>query len=182
MSRRAVRDRRQRPLIACRSSAVLPRASRSPRRTRPGRVIEGGMSAPDTASPEPDAPPQPRLFAPSAATLNWVITIGFVSLGYAMYMRYLVIEQPSVGLACDAGLKTWLCLSRKVAAALFDNYVFGWVSLGAAVLALIRPSVPLFTIGLAATAFGIVLYNASLSGFAAALLIMCFSRPVTEAG
>jgi hypothetical protein len=145
------------------------------------------MSAPDAASPGPatlgpDAPRKPRLFAPSAAALNWVISIGFVSLGYAMYMRYLVIEQPSVGLACDAGLETWLCLSRKVAAALFDNYVFGWVSLGAAALALIRPSVPLFTIGLVATALGIVLYNASLSGFAAALLIMCFARPVTETG
>jgi hypothetical protein len=138
------------------------------------------MSVPDTTSHVPDAPRKPRLFAPSATALNWVISIGFVSLGYAMYLRYLVIEQPSVGLACDLGLKTWLCLSRQVAAALFDHYVFGWVSLGAAVLALIRPSVPLFTIGLAATAFGIVLYNASLSGFAAALLIMCFGRPVTE--
>jgi hypothetical protein len=140
------------------------------------------MSVPDPTSNVPDAPRKPRLFAPSAAALNWVISIGFVSLGYAMYLRYLVIEQPSVGLACDTGLETWLCLSHKVAAALFDHYVFGWVSLGAAVLALIRPSVPLFTIGLAATAFGIVLYNASLSGFAAALLIMCFARPVTETG
>jgi hypothetical protein len=138
------------------------------------------MSAPDTASQEHDAPRQPHLFAPSAAALNWVITIGFVSLGYAMYMRYLVIEQPSVGLACDAGLKTWLCLSRQVVIALFENYVLGWVSLGAAVLALIRPSVPLFTIGLATTAFGLVLHNAGLSGFAAALLIMCFARPVIE--
>jgi hypothetical protein len=91
-----------------------------------------------------------------------------------------VIEQPSVGLACDAGLKTWLCLSRQVVIALFENYVLGWVSLGAAVLALIRPSVPLFTIGLATTAFGLVLHNAGLSGFAAALLIMCFARPVIE--
>jgi hypothetical protein len=140
------------------------------------------MSVPDTTSNVPDAPRRPRLFAPSAAALNWVISIGFVSLGYAMYLRYLVIEQPSVGLACDVGLKTWLCLSRKVATALMENYVFGWVSLGAAVLALIRPSVPLFTIALAATAFGIVLMNASLSGFAAALLIMCFARPVTETG
>ena len=142
--------------------------------------MEAAMTASETPAQPGDAPRPPRLFAPSAAALNWVISIGFVSLGYAMYMRYLVIEQPSVGLACDAGLKTWLCLSRKVAAALFDNYVFGWVSLGAAVLALIRPSVPLFTIGLVFTAFGIVLYNASLSGFAAALLIMCFARPVTE--
>jgi len=138
------------------------------------------MSAPDTASHDPDAPRRPRLFAPSAAALNWIITIGFVSLGYAMYMRYLVIEQPTVGLACDAGLETWLCLSRKVVVALLENYVFGWVSLGAAVLALIRPSVPLFTIALAITAFGLVLQNAGLSGFAAALLIMCFARPVIE--
>jgi len=138
------------------------------------------MSAPDTASHDPDAPRRPRLFAPSAAALNWVITIGFVSLGYAMYNRYLVIEQTCVGLACDAGLETWLFLSRKVVVALLENYVFGWVSLGAAVLALIRPSVPLFTIALAITAFGLVLQNAGLSGFAAALLIMCFARPVIE--
>ena len=138
------------------------------------------MSDPDAPSPGADAPGKPRLFAPSAAALNWVISIGFVSLGYAMYMRYLVIEQPTVGLACDAGLETWLCLSRKVVTALSENYVFGWVSLGAAVLTLIRPSVPLFTIGLATTAFGLVLQNAGLSGFAAALLIMCFARPVVE--
>ncbi len=138
------------------------------------------MSLPDHPPQMSDTPPPPRLFAPSAAQLNWVISIGFVALGYALYMRYLVIQQSSVGLACDLGLDTWLCLSRKVAAALFDRYVFGWVSLGAAILNLIRPSVPLFTIALVFTAFGIVLYNASLSGFAAALLIMSFARPVTE--
>jgi len=133
--------------------------------------------------PLPDPPrggDEPRLFRPSAASLNWVIAIGFVSLGYAMYLRYLVIEQSQIGLACDAGLKTWLCLSRTVVSALFNNEVFGWVSLGAAVLSLIRPALPLFTIGLAASAFGLVLYNAALSGFAAALLIMCFARPVIQ--
>jgi hypothetical protein len=137
------------------------------------------MSMPDHPPQPAEAPRRSRLFAPSAAALNWMITIGFLSLGYAMYLRFLVIEQPAtVGLACDAGLKTWLCLSRTVAVALLENYVFGWVSLGAAVLTLIRPSVPLFTVALAATAFGIVLNNAGLSGFAAALLIMCFARPV----
>src|SRR5260370_34858377 len=81
-----------------------------------------------------------RLFRPSAASLNWVIAIGFVSLGYAMYLRYLVIEQSSIGLACDGGLKTWLCLVRAVVSALFNNQLFGWVGLGAAALALMRPS------------------------------------------
>jgi hypothetical protein len=123
---------------------------------------------------------KPRLFRPSAAALNWVITIGFLALGYAIYLRYLVVEPTQVGLACDVGLRTWLCLSRTVVTAFFENEVFGWVSLGAAVLALIRPSVPLFTVGLAASAFGVVLHNAGLSGLAAALLIMCFARPVAE--
>jgi hypothetical protein len=135
------------------------------------------MNALDEPSADrPRAKPVP--FRPSAASLNWVIAIGFMSLGYAMYLRYLVIEQSQIGLACDAGLKTWLCLSRTVVSALFNNEVFGWVSVGAAVLTLIRPALPLFTIALAASAFGLVLYNAALSGLAAALLVMCFARPV----
>jgi hypothetical protein len=121
-----------------------------------------------------------RLFRLSAAQLNGVITIGFLALGYAIYLRYLVIEQTQIGLACDAGLRTWLCLSRTVVSAFFENEMFGWVSLGAAVLTLIRPNLPLFTIGLAASAFGIVLHNAGLSGIAVALLIMCFARPVPD--
>jgi hypothetical protein len=124
----------------------------------------------------------PRLFRPSPASLNWVITIGLLALGYAIYLRYVVIEQTQIGLACDAGLRTWLCLSRTVASAFFENEVFGWVSLGAAALALVRPTLPLFTISLAASAFGIVLHNAGLSGFAAALLIMCFARSVPDEG
>ena len=130
------------------------------------------------SNPAPDDPrPQRRLFRPSAAALNWVITVGFLALGYAIYLRYLVIEQTQIGLACDAGLKTWQCLSRTVVSALFENEVFGWISLGAAVLTLIRPVVPLFAIGLAASAFGIVLHNGGLSGLAAALLLLSFARP-----
>ena len=135
------------------------------------------MSALD--EPSADSPRgKPVLFRPSAASLNWVMAIGFLSLGYAMYLRYLVIEQSQIGLACDAGLTTWLCLSRTIVSALFNNQVFGWVGLGAAVLTLIRPALPLFTIALAASAFGLVLYNAALSGLGTALLVMCFARPV----
>jgi hypothetical protein len=134
-----------------------------------------------SSTPMSDHPHQERrLFRPSAASLNWVIAIGFVSLGCAIYLRYLVIEQTQIGLACDAGLRTWQCLSRTVVSGLFENEVFGWVSLGASVLSLIRPTLPLFTLGLAASAFGIVLHNAALSGLAAALLIMCFARPVVD--
>src|ERR1700730_3584949 len=110
-----------------------------------------------------------RLFLPSARQLNVLIPIGMSALGYALYMRYMVIQQTSVGLACEAGLATWLCASRKVAIGLFQHSVFGSIAIGAAVLNLIRPSLVLFTIGLAAAALGIVLYNVGLAGLAAAL-------------
>jgi len=58
--------------------------------------------------------------------------------------------------------------------------VFGWIAFGAALINLARPSVIVFTLGLAATAFGLVLYNAGLAGIAAGLLIMSFARPVPE--
>jgi hypothetical protein len=103
-----------------------------------------------------------------------------VALGYAFYLRYLVIEQSTVSLACEAGAKTWSCLSRSVALAFYKNQVFGWVSLGAAALNFIRPSAVLFAIGLAVTGIGLVLYNAGLAGLAGAILVMSFARPVFE--
>ena len=49
--------------------------------------------------------------------------------------------------------------------ALFEHSVFGWVALAAAILNLIRPHLlPALRIALAAAAFGVVLYNAVLSG------------------
>ncbi len=121
-----------------------------------------------------------RRFMPSPRQIHWLIVIGFWSVGYAMYLRYLGIEYTRVGLACDAGLDTWMCLSRRVARGLYENLVFGWVAVGAAVLNLVRPSVPLFAFGLAAAGLGLVLFNAALAGLAVALLIMSFARPAPE--
>jgi hypothetical protein len=118
-----------------------------------------------------------RMFLPSARQTNLLLVVGFSCLGYALYLRYLVIEQSMVGLACEAGLATWLCATRRVVLALFNHNVFGIVALGAAALNFIRPSLVLFAIALAAASFGIVLYNVALSSLAIALLILSFSRP-----
>ncbi len=123
----------------------------------------------------------PATFAPSARQTNWLLILGFCSLGYALYLRYLVIEQANIGLACGAGLRTWLCATRHVAIGLFNHSVFGAIGLGAAVLNLIRPSIVLFAVAIAASASGIVLYNVALSALAAALLILSLARPVSEA-
>ena len=122
-----------------------------------------------------------RLFLPTARQTNWLLIIGFLSIGYALYLRYAVIEQSSVSLACEGGLNTWLCATRRVVIALFNHAVFGWVALAAAALNVMRPSLVLFSVGLAAAAFGIVLYNVALSALAVALLVLSLARPVREA-
>jgi len=123
-----------------------------------------------------------KLFLPSARATNVLLIVGFLSLGYALYMRYLVVEQSTVGLACNAGLNTWLCASRRIVIALFTNLVFGIASLVIAALNLCRPSLLLFAVALALACLGIVLYNIQLSALAFGLLVLSFARrvPVPE--
>jgi len=109
--------------------------------------------------------------------VQFLLVVGFVTVGYALYLRYLAVEFSQVALACDAGLQTVLCKSRSVATYLFKNSVFGSVALVIAALHVIRPSIVLLTLGLIAAGLGIVLYNIALSGIAIGLLILGFSRP-----
>src|SRR5581483_5267257 len=110
-----------------------------------------------------------RLFLPDARALNWLLIVGFLSLGYALYIRYGAIEQSAVGLACAAGLDTWLCLARSVAIALSGHSVFGCGALILSLLNLLRPSLVLFGAALAFTCMGVVLYNVALASFAAGI-------------
>jgi hypothetical protein len=120
---------------------------------------------------------QPRLFLPTARQTNWLLVIGFLALGEALYLRYLAIEYATVALACQAGLDTWLCTTFRLVIVLFNHSVFGWIALSAALLNLVRPSLVLVSIALAAAGFGLVLHNADLSGLAVALLIVSLARP-----
>src|SRR5665213_1915956 len=91
--------------------------------------------------------------------VQWLLIVGFLAVGYALYLRYFAIEFSTVALACDSGLQTMLCQSRVLVTSLFRNSVFGVVAL------------------LIAAGFGIVLYNIGLSGLAIGLLILGFARP-----
>ena len=53
------------------------------------------------------------------------MVVGFVTLGYALYVRYLVIEFSTVALACDAGLQTVSARRARWRPCLFKNSVFG---------------------------------------------------------
>ncbi|MBI3702073.1 MAG: hypothetical protein HY242_16725 [Afipia sp.] len=116
-------------------------------------------------------------FRLTALQVQWVLVVGFLTIGYALYLRYMAIELTQVRLECEGGLQTMLCKSRLVATYLFKSYVFGAVAMIVAVLHLIRPSIVTLTVGLIAACLGIVLYNIGLSGVALGLLILGFARP-----
>jgi hypothetical protein len=109
--------------------------------------------------------------------VQWLMVVGFLTLGYALYVRYLVVEFSTAALACDAGLQTTQCKARALATVLFKNSVFGTAALVIAALNFVRPSIVLLTGGLIAACLGIVLYNVVLSGLAIGLFILGFSRP-----
>jgi hypothetical protein len=109
--------------------------------------------------------------------VQFLLVVGFVTLGYALYLRYLAVELSTVALACDAGLQTLVCKARALATVLFKNSVFGITALVIASLHFIRPSIVLITGALIAACLGIVLYNVALSGIAFGLLILGFARP-----
>ncbi|MBI5264987.1 MAG: hypothetical protein HY852_24600 [Bradyrhizobium sp.] len=109
--------------------------------------------------------------------VQFLLIVGFLTVGYALYLRYLAIEFSQVALACDAGLQTAICKARSVSTVLFKNSVFGIVALVIAALHVMRPSIVLLTGGVVAAGLGIVLYNIALSGIAIGLLILGFARP-----
>lgn len=121
-----------------------------------------------------------KLFLPSPRAIQMLLIVGLCSLGYALYLRYLVVEQTSVGLACQGGLTTWLCATRQLVTTLFTYSVFGWLAVAAAAVHLLRPTLSVFALAIAATAFGLVLYNGSTASLAASLLVLSLARRAPE--
>ena len=123
------------------------------------------------------APMKKSPFRLTPYQVQFLLVVGFVTVGCALYLRYLGIEFSTTALACDAGGQTLLCKSRTLATYLFKNSVFGIAALVIAALHVMRPSIFLLTGGLIAAGLGIVLYNIVLSGIAIGLLILGFARP-----
>lgn len=116
-------------------------------------------------------------FFPTARQTNWLLIVGFLAIGQALYLRYLAIEFAPVSLACQGGLQSWLCTTFRTVIVLYNHGVFGWIALIAAMLNLVRPSLVLMSVAIAAAAFGLVLHNTDLAGLAAALLVLSLARP-----
>src|SRR5262249_57004453 len=112
-----------------------------------------------------------KSFLPTARQTNWLLIVGFLAIGEALYVRYLAIEHAPMSLACQGGQNTWLCTTFRLTIAAYNNSVFGWVAVIAAALNLLRPSIVLMTVAIAAAGMGLVLHNAGLAGLPAVLLL-----------
>jgi hypothetical protein len=121
------------------------------------------------------------LFLPTARQTNWLLIVAFLSIGEALYLRYMAIENSNVALACQAGLNTWLCSTFRLTIVLYTYQVFGGVAIVTAILNMLRPSIVLVALALAAAGFGIVLHNTDLSALAVASLILSLARPAPAA-
>jgi hypothetical protein len=117
------------------------------------------------------------LFRPSPRAAVTLAALGAVSLGLAAYLRYQLVEPAAVGLVCDAGATTSVCILRRVFIGVFVWNGFGGAALVAAVLALVRPSNILIGAAVIAGFLGVVLYNTQLSALALALLPLVLARP-----
>lgn len=120
---------------------------------------------------------KPKLFLPSMRAATVLAGVGVLALAAALYVRYGIIQNTPLGLACEAGRESVVCDFRFVVVSLFNNNVFGWAAIFLALLNFWRPSVLTFGICLAAALAGLVLYNTSGAALAFALLLLSLARP-----
>jgi hypothetical protein len=127
-------------------------------------------SAPDAAAP-------PKLFLPSKRASAVLAILAFGALGAALYLRYAIVQNSAIGIACETGEQSLICQVRLAVILMFVQGAFGWMALIASGLQLWRPNVVAFGTSLVFAAFGLVLYNTRASSLAIALLVLSLARP-----
>ncbi|HEX9752381.1 MAG TPA: hypothetical protein VGA46_02890 [Methyloceanibacter sp.] len=131
-----------------------------------------------TMSPEPDAQAAaPKLFLPSRRAAVVLAILGLAALGTALFLRYSIIQNAGIGVACEAGAVSLTCKVRLAVILMFVQDCFGWVAMIAAGVQLWKPNIVAFGIGLVFALLGLVLYNTRASALAVALLVLSLARP-----
>jgi ABC-type uncharacterized transport system permease subunit len=128
---------------------------------------------------QPETRPSPDLsptLKPWPRALLILVPLTVAAVGLALYLRYRIIQNTPIGLACEAGKESLSCTIRLAAINVFVRGGFGWTALAAALMQLWRPNIATFGIGLVSAAFGLVLYNTRLSALAVALLVLSLAR------
>jgi hypothetical protein len=123
------------------------------------------------------AKPSRRLYRLSRRATLAIAVLGLTALSAALYLRYGIIQNTPIGLACETGEESLLCTIRLAVILLFVRNVFGWVAIIAAAVQLWRPNSVALTVGLVSALLGLVLYNTRASALAASMLVLSFARP-----
>jgi len=117
-----------------------------------------------------------NLFKPSRRAVLILSPLVIAAIGLALYLRYRIIQNTPIGLACEAGEESLTCTIRLAIINFFMWSGFGWTAVAAALMQLWGPNIAAFGIGLVCAAFGLVLYNTRLSALAVALLLLSLAR------
>jgi hypothetical protein len=129
-----------------------------------------------TIESDAKAGPRRRLILSLGAVVI-LFVLGLAALGAALFLRYGIIQNAQVGLACEAGQASFTCKLRLLAIVMFVNECFGWIALIAALVQLWRPNAIAFGVGLVFALLGLVLYNTRVSALAVTLLVLSLARP-----
>jgi hypothetical protein len=119
----------------------------------------------------------PRLFLPSKRAAAGIAVLGVAALGAALFLRYSIIQNSDIGLACEAGEQSLVCQVRLAVIMMFARGAFGWIALIASCIQVWRPNVVAFGTGVVFALLGLVLYNTRASALAVALLVLSLARP-----
>ena len=121
------------------------------------------------------------MFLPSRRASFVLAGLSIVALSTALFLRYGIIQNSVIGVACEAGEVSLTCKVRLAVILLFVQDVFGWVAAIAAGIQLWRPNTVVFGTSLIAALLGLVLYNTRASALAIALLVLSLARPAPAA-
>ena len=131
---------------------------------------------------QPEVLPAKRLFVPSTRTIIVLAALGAAALSTALFLRYGIIQNTPIGLACEAGEESLTCKVRLAVILMFIQDCFGWTALIAAGVQLWRPNSVALGVGLVFALLGLVLYNTRASALAITLLVLSFARPAAVRG
>ncbi len=126
---------------------------------------------------QPEARPAKRLFMPTRQAVIVLALLGAAALASALFLRYGIIQNTPIGLACEAGEQSLTCKVRLAVILMFVQDCFGWTAVIAAGVQLWRPNSVALGVGLVFALLGLVLYNTRASALAVTLLVLSFARP-----
>lgn len=94
----------------------------------------------------------------------------------ALLVRRFLVEPDHIGQLCTAAAAPAWCLVRHAVVLGFAHNVYGWVSVAAAVLALLLRAAPLAWLALASGVLGCVLYRFDPAGAGVLLAALVLAR------